>query len=39
VIGELGEGNFSRIVHVRHKETHEEFALKIIDKVQVRALI
>lgn len=33
---ELGHGNFSRIVQVVHKETKEVFALKVVEKKQVR---
>ncbi|CAI5741342.1 unnamed protein product [Hyaloperonospora brassicae] len=34
----LGQGNFSRIVQVKHKATGEPFALKIIDKQHIHRL-
>ncbi|GAB5030459.1 agc pdk1 protein kinase [Nannochloropsis oceanica] len=34
-LGTLGEGNFSRILHVMHRETGEHFALKVLEKSQV----
>jgi len=34
-LGTLGEGNFSRILHVMHRETGEHFALKVLEKAQV----
>ncbi len=35
---ELGEGNYSRVVAVRHTVTSEKFALKIIEKKKVESL-
>lgn len=35
VLGTLGEGNFSRIALVKHRQTGEHFALKILEKAQV----
>ena len=34
---ELGQGNFTRILQVLHRETREVFALKVIEKSQVKA--
>ncbi len=36
--GELGEGNYSQVVAVRHSVTNETFALKIIEKKKVESL-
>jgi len=38
IIQELGEGNYSRVVAVRHKVTGEKFALKIMEKKKVESL-
>lgn len=35
--GLLGEGAFARVLHVRDKHSLEEYALKILDKRQIRA--
>jgi hypothetical protein len=32
----LGTGNFTRIVKAEHKETGEVFAVKVVEKKQVR---
>lgn len=37
VVGELGEGSFSRVALARLRETGEEYALKIMLKVGARA--
>ncbi|CAI5736552.1 unnamed protein product [Peronospora destructor] len=34
----LGEGNFSRIIEVKHKATGEQFALKVIEKRRIKRL-
>lgn len=34
-VGELGRGNFTRILHVVHRGTKEHFALKVIEKAQI----
>lgn len=34
-LGELGQGNFTRILHVLHRGTQEHFALKVIEKAQL----
>ncbi len=34
-LGELGQGNFTRILHVLHRGTKEHFALKVIEKTQL----
>ncbi|CAI5721110.1 unnamed protein product [Peronospora farinosa] len=34
----LGEGNFSRIIEVKHKATGEQFALKVIEKQRIKRL-
>ncbi len=36
--GELGEGNYSQVIAVRHSVTNETFALKIIEKKKVESL-
>ena len=32
IIRRIGEGSFAQVVHVRHKQTGKDFALKIVDK-------
>ena len=38
ILNELGEGNYSRVVAVKHTVTNETFALKMIEKKKVESL-
>jgi serine/threonine protein kinase len=33
----LGQGNFTTVLEVQHRRTQEVFALKVIEKEQVRS--
>ncbi|CAM9607344.1 unnamed protein product, partial [Heterosigma akashiwo] len=38
VINELGTGNFTTVLHVRHKATKEDFAMKCIEKANAKRI-
>jgi serine/threonine protein kinase len=37
ILRPLGHGAYSKVYHVRHRESHSEFALKIIEKQKLKA--